>query len=63
MCIICVELIKQKMSIMEAGRNLGEMVNDKREDPKTLKHYKKLKEAIEFADWDELEELIEEGYE
>ena len=59
-CIICMELIKQKMTISEAERNLGEMVNDRKETIDNLNHYGRLKEAIEIMDY--LCEVLEEFY-
>jgi len=61
MCIMCIEILKQKMSLHEAERNLGEMVNDRRETIETHNHYRKLKEAIDIMDLDYLGEVLEEG--
>ena len=61
MCLICIELIKQKMTIPEAGRNLGEMVNDRKETIDKLIHYGRLKEAIDALDLDYLDTVITEG--
>jgi uncharacterized protein YaaN involved in tellurite resistance len=61
MCIICVELIKQQLTITEAEKNLGEMVNDNRETLEKLNHYRKLKYAVEELDIDELDKLLDEG--
>lgn len=50
MCIVCVELIKQKMTLREAESNLREIASDDA-------HMNKLLEAIEELD---LETLAEE---
>lgn len=61
MCVICLDIIKQKMSLTEAQRNLGEMVNDRRETVETLDHYYKLKEAIDDLHFDDLADILDEG--
>jgi hypothetical protein len=51
MCLVCIDLVKQNMTILEADRNLSELVAfapTKRE----LRHYKELKEALEELDED-----------
>ena len=63
MCIMCIEIMKQKMSLTEAERNLSEVVNDRREKLETLNHYRKLKEAIDLMDLDYLSRVLEEGNE
>jgi hypothetical protein len=63
MCIMCIEIMKQQMSLTEAERNLGEVVNDGREKLETLNHYRKLKEAIDLMDLDYLGKVLEEGNE
>lgn len=57
MCIMCIEIMKQQMSLTEAGRNLGEIVNDLNKDS----HYGKLKEAIDEMDVKKLNEVLIEG--
>jgi hypothetical protein len=65
MCLICVDLIKQKMTIKEAGRAVNEMLSAAWiDDPKKFnyedyKHKKKLKEALE--DHGKLVDIILEG--
>ena len=49
------------MTIPEAGRNLGEMVNDRKETIDKLIHYGRLKEAIDALDLDYLDTVITEG--
>lgn len=61
MCVMCLEIMKQQMSLNDARRNLGEVVSEKRESSETLNHYRKLKEAIEKMDIDELTEVLKEG--
>lgn len=61
MCIICAELIRQKMTLLEAERNLGEMVNNPKESLDKLQHYARLKESIEQMDTKELDKILEKG--
>lgn len=69
MCMICVELLKQKMTIPEAERAASELVRSSLiDDPKKFdwtkqKHYKKLKEALENLDLEKLNDVLEEGKE
>ena len=60
MCIICVELIKQRMTVFEAERNSGEMVNTAKPG-EDVEHYRQLNEAIQDGDFDKLGEIIDEG--
>lgn len=49
MCIVCVDLIKQNMTVLEADRNLSELIMfapTKQEK----RHYKDLKEALSELD-------------
>ena len=61
MCIVCVDLIKQNMTISEAERNLGELVNDRKETLTKLNHYDRLKEALEQLDLEEAGKILDEG--
>jgi len=61
MCLICSELIRQKMTLLEAERNLGEMVNNPKESLDKLQHYARLKESIEQMDTEELDKELEKG--
>lgn len=61
MCIMCMEIIKQKMSLTEAYRNLGEVINDRRETQEAINHYKELREAIDNLLFDELAGILDEG--
>ena len=61
MCIICSEIIRQKMTLFEAKRNLGEMVNNPNETVDKLQHYARLKESIEQMKTAELDKILEKG--
>lgn len=58
MCIVCVELIKQKLTIPEAERNLGEMSSTEKNAGKRS-HYQKLYDAIVDGDFDTMEAHME----
>lgn len=60
MCLICVELIRQKMSILEAERNLREAVLSDKEPVDKILHYAKLKDAIENMSLDEIGKILDE---
>lgn len=62
MCMICVDLIKQRMTITEAERNVGELVSTAKDDKEWV-HYTDLQRAIEELDLDVLGEVLEEGNE
>jgi hypothetical protein len=56
MCIICVELVKDKLTSLEARRNLGEMKNSIEEDHRfeVLKLiWKKEEEQEYYKQWNE----------
>lgn len=59
MCIVCVELVKQKMTILEAERNLGELGRTSK-DKKIATHYKNLYDAIVEGDFKEVANLLED---
>ena len=59
-CIVCVDLIKQQMTMFEAEKNLGEMVTNTRETPEKTSHYRRLKYAIEQLELDEIGEILDE---
>lgn len=64
MCIVCVDLIKQNMTILEAERNLDELISVTAMDEKTRKlifHQFKLKDALEVMDLDEMADALDEG--
>jgi hypothetical protein len=55
MCIICVELIKQKMSLPEARRNLREIIEASSDD---FIHQYELWRAIDEDNFDKLSEIL-----
>jgi hypothetical protein len=61
MCIVCVELVKQKMSISEAERNLGEMVTNPKDPNKD--HYAELEHALKELEATRLEKLFKKAME
>ena len=69
MCIICLELLKQKMTMIEAERAASEMVraawidDPKKFNYKDYNHTKKLKEALEELDLEKLDAVLKEGKE
>lgn len=48
MCIVCVEYAKEKMTVREAIRALGEMVP---KDEEEAKHFEEVAEKIWLEDW------------
>lgn len=58
MCVICVELVKNKMTVLEAERNLLEL-RTVPSDGKTLSHYFDLYDAIINADYETLDRVME----
>jgi hypothetical protein len=60
MCIVCVELIKHKMTLLEAERNLGELGRVEK-DREKAEHYQNLHDAIKDMDVEEIGWLLEEG--
>lgn len=67
MCIICLELLKHRMTINEAERAASEMVwamlidDPEKFDYKDYQHRKRLKEALENLDLDKLGKVLDEG--
>ena len=57
--MICVDLIKQRMTLVEAQRNACEM-NTTRAGSE---HYMELEQAIEEMDLDKLSRVLDEGLE
>lgn len=57
MCIICIELIKHRMTITEAGKAAKECNGTE----KSSEHMRELEEAIENLDLEKLGELLDEG--
>lgn len=61
MCIICVELIKQKMTLTEAERNLGELIISTKYFEEELQHEIDLYRAVKELDLKKLDKLLDEG--
>lgn len=61
MCCLCVELIKQRISLStEAERAARELLHSS-DDWDEMEHYAKLLGAIENLDLEALAEILEEG--
>jgi len=60
MCIICVELMKQRLTYREAESASREMVVTA-EPQEDVSHYKELKESLESGDFDKLGEILDES--
>ncbi len=58
MCLLCVEINKERMTASEAKRALGELINTA-EDISARDHYIELMHAVD--DEDELKRLAESG--
>lgn len=58
MCLLCVEIVKDRMSVTEARRALGELINTA-EDTPAREHYIELMHAVD--DEEELKRLSAEG--
>ena len=58
MCLVCVDLIKQNMTILEADRNLSELV-EFAPTKRIKRHYEDLKEALEELDEDILKTYLD----
>lgn len=58
MCLLCVEIVKARMSSNEARRALGELINTA-EDSVAREHYIELMHAVD--DEEELKELAKAG--
>ena len=56
MCIICVEIFKQKLTVSEARRNLMELIGTEESD-KDFEHHVNLLDAIENDDSEVLESI------
>jgi hypothetical protein len=63
MCIVCVDLIKQSLTIPEAERNLGEMNSTfRREDSvEEYMHRRRLEDALEEMDIETLDKELDLG--
>jgi len=51
MCLVCIDLVKLKMSVIEAERNLGELIQIA-PDYRTFRHYSDLQDALRVMDED-----------
>lgn len=58
MCMLCVEIVKSRMSSSEARRALGELINTA-EDSSSREHYIELMHAVD--DEEELKKLASES--
>ena len=61
MCLICVELIKQRMTVTEAEKAVGEYFIGPTVLADKMEHFKKLKRALEELDLEELNKALTEG--
>jgi len=62
MCIICIELIKTRMTLKEAERAVMELIlTSKDQDRETKEHWIKLRSALKNDDLDSLDRTLEEG--
>jgi len=59
-CMVCIDLIKQSMTIIEAERNVGELLWTTKDNTE-FRHYMKLSRSIKNFDLKELDEALEEG--
>lgn len=60
MCIICVELLKHKLSVPEAERNLRELKSDAKASDETRAHQGRLLRALEDLDLRAIDEELKE---
>lgn len=60
MCLICVELIKQRMTLTEAKRAAGEYSRVEGESRDQDKHISDLYDALTRDDFEKLGELLDE---
>lgn len=60
MCLVCVDLIKQNMTILEAERNLDEL-RWVSKDSSQSRHYHDLFEAVDKMDIDKIDQLLQNG--
>ena len=63
MCIVCVELIRHRLTVPEAERNLGEMTMriGREDDPKEKAHQLRLLRGLEAMDLELIDEELERG--
>lgn len=64
MCLVCVELIKQNMSIPEAERNVSELISVTKplvvDDPVVM-HYIDLLDSMNEMNVEKLDKILTEG--
>lgn len=58
MCLLCMEIVKERMNNLEVKRALGELINTA-EDSKARDHYIELMHAVD--DEEELKKLADDG--
>ena len=61
MCIVCIELVKQSITYLEAESACKEMIMSAKEE-KEVDHYEDLQRSLREADIDNLDRLLEEGW-
>ena len=59
MCIICIEIAKNSMSLSEAEKNLKELIGTEQTDEE-FNHHSDLLDSIENNDLDELSVILDE---
>lgn len=60
MCLVCIDIIKQKMSVLEAERNLSELGRIEK-DRRLATHYQDLYDALANGEWETVETILSEG--
>ena len=58
--MVCIDLIKQNMTIIEAERNVGELLWTTK-DSREFKHYMELDRAMRELNLEDLDKVLEEG--
>jgi len=61
MCIVCVELVKQSITYLEAENACKEMIMSAKGEQEA-EHYEDLQRSLREADIDNLDTLLEEGW-
>lgn len=62
MCLVCVDLIKQNMTVYEAERNLGELVRTAKTSAE-FNHYWELMDSLREVDVNRLSQVLDQGSE
>jgi len=60
MCVICVELMKQRMTLAEAERNSREMIATGKPG-EDVSHYRDLNRAVSEGDLEALADILDES--